>query len=794
MLRGVSVLFLIYPILSRFRCSGFEINYQPTEAISRLLRDTENRTVTSIEVEYPGAGYTAGEPPLVTVSPPLGAVDAQSPGKGRASTASAEARLEPSGQVLRVEVVDGGSGYSVSKPPNVYIEAPARSQARATAEAIVDKASGRVVAIELTSFGNGYGKDAPIDPATESYYDASKKAPAPPPPPTVVIEPPPQKSAPTKAANQVASNSLPTSETPLVVGSQATAVALLDYQVAAIFVTSPGFGYSGPGLTTNVTADGGGSAVVTVAPPPMSADTSARSKASTEKKLAARAVAVLSPPQRIAEDVPSSRFISGASSALPPFPMLAGESSSGLGLTTSSKLTQLLPNTLPVYLDPSTGRFRAALGDGGMSQPSSGSGEEGSPTGATGYDPVFGPRAANAVYKDEALSVEDLGKLAFSGAICASAAHFLLTPIELTKTRMQLLSQSRASAESALKKKTGLSEPLSSSLSATTLGAGGEVTATIGGGVVVVPPPPNPVETLVAIYREEGGLPGLFQGADSSAVGYFVAGAFGFSLTELFRRQLVAGAGGLGGLTSLGLPPSAATIAGALAAGVVATIAVAPFEKARVKLQKGSEDGSDVGGLGGALVSLIGDERGWVSGLFDGVPLLLAKEIVWAVVKFQSFDTAKGVLFALDPHLREGLTGTLFVSLAAGAVAGVLSSLASQPGDTVFTKLSSAKKREPDATAASSSDQARGTSGSEADAKPYSSYGPLDALQDVLDQQGLAGMYAGAAPRAFFSGSLLALEFLIYDGLRAFFHVTSGDLTVGLDVLAPLVESLSTPP
>ena len=754
--------------------------------------------MTSIEVEYPGSGYPEGEPPLVTVSPPLGAVDSPHSGKGRASTATAEARLQPSGQVLRVEVVDGGAGYSASKPPNVYIEAPFKGQTRATAKAIVDKASGRVVAVELTSAGNGYGKDAPMDPATESYFDAGKKAPAPPLPPTVVIEPPPQKNAPSKAAGQVESNSLPTSDTPLAVGSQATAVALLDYQVAAVFVTSPGFGYSGPGLTTNVTAERGGSAVVTIALPPVF-ETSSRNKASTEKKSAARAVAVLSPPQRIAEDVPSSRFISGASSALPPFPLLAGESSSGLGLTTSSKLTQLLPNTLPVYLDPSTGRFRAALGEGGVGQ--SASGEGGIPTGATGYDPVFGPRAANAVYKDEALSGEDLGKLAFSGAICASAAHFLLTPIELTKTRMQLLSQSRASAESALKQKTGLSDPLSSSLSAAataTVGAGGEVTATIGGEVVVVPPPPNPVETLVAIYREEGGLPGLFQGADSSAVGYFIAGAFGFSLTELFRRQLVAGAGGLGGLTSLGLPPSAATIAGALAAGVVATIAVAPFEKARVKLQKGSDDGSDVGGLAGALVSLVGDERGWVSGLFDGVPLLLAKEIVWAVVKFQSFDTAKGLLFSLDPHLREGLTGTLFVSLAAGAAAGVLSSLASQPGDTVFTKLSSAKKREPDAasTSSSSSTEAPGasSSGSVDDAKLSSSYGPLDALQDVLDQQGLAGMYAGAAPRAFFSGSLLALEFLIYDGLRAFFHVTSGDLTVGLDVLAPLVESLSTPP
>jgi hypothetical protein len=76
---------------------------------------------------------------------------------------------------------------------------------------------------------------------------------------------------------------------------------------------------------------------------------------------------------------------------------------------------------------------------------------------------------------------------------------------------------------------------------------------------------------------------------------------------------------------------------------------------------------------------------------------------------------------------------------------------------------------------------------------PGRPYGPVDALQDVWAQQGVAGLYAGAAPRAFFAGSLLALEFLIYDGLRAFFHVTSGDLTVALDVLAPLVAPLTSP-
>jgi hypothetical protein len=334
---------------------------------------------------------------------------------------------------------------------------------------------------------------------------------------------------------------------------------------------------------------------------------------------------------------------------------------------------------------------------------------------------------------------------------------------------------------------------------------------------VALPPPPNPVETLRAIYRDEGGLKGLYQGADSSAVGYFVAGAVGFALTELFRRKLVAGAGGLGGLAALGLDPSAATVGAALAAGVLATVAVAPFEKARVALQKkgpsgegGGGGGGDAGGLASALAALLRDERGWVSGLFDGVPLLLAKDIVFAVVKFQAFDVAKALLFAaVDPGLRQGLAGSLFVSLAAGAAAGVLSALASQPGDTVFTKLasvSSAMRHGIDQTsfelpggaaaaAGVETAAARGGGGSLSGSPsgPGRPYGPVDALQDVWAQQGVAGLYAGAAPRAFFAGSLLALEFLIYDGLRAFFHVTSGDLTVALDVLAALVAPLTKP-
>ena len=92
-------------------------------------------------------------------------------------------------------------------------------------------------------------------------------------------------------------------------------------------------------------------------------------------------------------------------------------------------------------------------------------------------------------------------------------------------------------------------------------------------------------------------------------------------------------AGGSGGLASLGLDPSAATIAAALGAGALATVAVAPFEKARVRLQKSTEGEESEGGVFSVLESLARDEAGPLVGLFNGVPLLLPKDIVFAVVK-----------------------------------------------------------------------------------------------------------------------------------------------------------------
>jgi hypothetical protein len=401
---------------------------QPTEAIAELLREAENRTVVAYSVVNPGSGYEEGKSPLVTVTPPGmgsslgtggggGGAAASSSGGGsgtsaaaaataaaaeatsRSATATAYSRLRPSGKVLRIEVVDGGSGYSAKAPPSVSVEAAPFSLGRATARAIVDPTSGAVVAVEVVDVGSGYGRDVPFDPKTESYFDPLKKSPSPPPPPTVAIaapllQPPPPPAAGSSRAptttlgrstaststspdsaditteNTVASSSASSTTTTTVTSAKpAKAVAVLDYEVAAVFVATEGFGYSGPGLavtgapssSSSSSSDYMGNTEVTIAPPatlPSTATTTLipTPTTTTTGPQQATAVVKLSPPQRLVEEYPR---IKGLGVAAAPF-VLAGEtvtSSSGRGSSSSSsssssgmssRLTALLPATLPV--------------------------------------------------------------------------------------------------------------------------------------------------------------------------------------------------------------------------------------------------------------------------------------------------------------------------------------------------------------------------------------------------------------------------------------------------------------
>ena len=88
------------------------------------------------------------------------------------------------------------------------------------------------------------------------------------------------------------------------------------------------------------------------------------------------------------------------------------------------------------------------------------------------------------------------------------------------------------------------------------------------------------------------------------------------------------------------------------------------------------------------------------------------------------------------------------MSIIAGAVAGACGAVASQPLDTTFARVETAKKGQDT--------------------------GVLATFRRVVDEEGFNALYAGLAPRMFFAAALLAIEFAIFEALRDAFPC-SGD-------------------
>lgn len=61
--------------------------------------------------------------------------------------------------------------------------------------------------------------------------------------------------------------------------------------------------------------------------------------------------------------------------------------------------------------------------------------------------------------------------------------------------------------------------------------------------------------------------------------------------------------------------------------------------------------------------------------------------IPWPLRKFLVFDYFADFIFDLQPALAEKVETQLLVSLLSGAVAGIASSIISQPADTILTRM-----------------------------------------------------------------------------------------------------------
>ena len=187
--------------------------YQPVDYLTQQLAVLDNGSVARVQILQRGSGYAPGYgPPVVRFAPP----DA---GPGFV-TATGRAVLTPNGRLLRVDVVNRGQGYS--QPPTITVAPPAAirfgpsddddgsvsTNARAAqAKAILFRTNsnnkGRIERIQLIDGGQGYSPREIIRIRVS--------------PPDIPV----QKG-----------------------GVQATATAVLEYEVSDIQIVNNGTGYA----------------------------------------------------------------------------------------------------------------------------------------------------------------------------------------------------------------------------------------------------------------------------------------------------------------------------------------------------------------------------------------------------------------------------------------------------------------------------------------------------------------------------------------------------------------------
>ena len=262
---------------------------------------------------------------------------------------------------------------------------------------------------------------------------------------------------------------------------------------------------------------------------------------------------------------------------------------------------------------------------------------------------------------------------------------------------------------------------------------------------------------MLAVGRnivETEGLQGLLLGAQATVAGYFWYGlsvypSYTFSkrfLTHFDVAYAVAHANEI------------ALVAGAMAA-VVASLGLTPLEAARIRVVAEPDRYRPLGLTG--TIAVIARENaalGWTN-LYAGLPSLLTRQVIFGSIKFLAFERACESIFAQFPVLRDATWTALLVSLVAGGLSGVLSSVVSQPADSVLTYVAKGNKNE------------------EGDGGGGDGLGLLDGARQMVAEDGPGSLFRGLGSRCVWAGTIIAGQFLLYDVFRTFFGVNADDLS-----------------
>merc|ERR1712027_273686 len=228
---------------------------------------------------------------------------------------------------------------------------------------------------------------------------------------------------------------------------------------------------------------------------------------------------------------------------------------------------------------------------------------------------------------------------------------------------------------------------------------------------------------------KESGASGLFLGWAPTAIGYSMQGVFKFGFYEFFKNVY----SGIIGEENTYLYRTSLYLAASASAEFFADIALSPMESVKVRIQT-SPIGTFPTTLRAAAPKIYAAEG--LNGFYKSLVPLWGRQIPYTMMKFACFERTVEALYAYvvpKPRAECSKGEQLIVTFAAGYIAGVFCAIVSHPADTIVSYMNKAEGA---------------TVGS--------------AAKDL----GFKGMWAGLGPRIIMIGTLTALQWFIYDGVK----------------------------
>jgi len=227
----------------------------------------------------------------------------------------------------------------------------------------------------------------------------------------------------------------------------------------------------------------------------------------------------------------------------------------------------------------------------------------------------------------------------------------------------------------------------------------------------------------------EGGARGLVLGWAPTAIGYTMQGICKFGFYEFFKNIY----SGMLGEENTYLYRTSLYLAASASAEFFADIALSPMECVKVRMQT-SPPGTFPTTLR-AAAPLIMKEEG-INGFYKSLVPLWGRQIPYTMMKFACFERTVEAIYQYvvpKPRAECSKSEQLVVTFAAGYIAGVFCAIVSHPADTIVSYMNKAKG---------------------------------SGIGDAARALGFKGMWGGLGPRIIMIGTLTALQWFIYDGVK----------------------------